>query len=158
MTSDIRVLRADEQANVIVHEDFVITVYHPAATGDVFDTLHEGRSIVLREHPKVSLLSIVPGSAAGLASADGRERGKASLKEMEADLNAMAVVIESGSLASSLTRTIMNTMALVTRRRFAWKTFEAVESASEWVASQLTSRLSPADVAALVERARSITS
>lgn len=157
MTFDLRVLRADEQANIIVCEDLVVSILHVAASGEVYEAMQEGRDLVRRDHPKVSLLSIVTGHATKLGTAEGRELGKASLKKMEPDLAALAIVIEVGSLAASLTRTMMNTMSLVTQRRYAWKTFADVEGASNWLAPHLSSRLAPDDIAKLTERARAVT-
>jgi hypothetical protein len=152
-----RVLRVDEQANILVCEDLLISLVHDAATGEIYETMHEGRELVRRAHPKVSLLSIVPGHSAKLGAAEGRELGKASLKRMEPDLAALAIVIEAGSLASTLARTVMNTMSLVTQRRYAWKTFAAPSDAATWLAPQLSSRLTVDDVVELAATARALT-
>ena len=154
---EFRALRVDAQANIVVCEDLIISVLHDGATGEVYETMHEGRDLVRLEHPKVSLLSIVPGHPAKLGSAAGREAGKASLKRMETDLSAMALVIEAGSLASTLTRTIMNTMSLVTQRRYGWKTFANVPEAAVWLAPNSSSRLAPDDIVDVAERVRALT-
>jgi hypothetical protein len=153
---DVQVLRTDEQANILVCEDLIVSIFHEHATGQVYETMHEGRELVLRDHAAISMLSIVPGHPRGLGTAEGRELGKASLARMEADLRAIAIVIEAGTLASSLTRTMMNTMSLVTQRRYAWKTFAQVDPASEWLAPHLSTRLTTADIVELAARVRAL--
>jgi hypothetical protein len=152
--SDVRVLRDDAQAGVLVCRDLVVGVFRDEATGEVYETMQEAREVILREHSKVSVLAIVPGYAAKLGTGEGRELGKASLAKLEPHLSSIAIAIESGSLAATLTRTIMNTMSLVTKRRFAWKAFDDVHAASEWLAERLEGGLSPAELVELAARAR----
>jgi hypothetical protein len=50
----------------------------------------------------------------------------------------------------------MNTMSLVTQRRYAWKTFALVDPASEWLAPHLSSRLTIDDIVELAARVRAL--
>jgi hypothetical protein len=98
-------------------------------------------------------LTILDGDFAALFSARSRALAREQLARSSGPTRAMAIVVLRQGLLASATRTTMNALSAVMRLGVAWRTFEAVAPACEWLAGYLIPSGTAAELQAVADRA-----
>lgn len=101
----------------------------------VFARVAEVQSEQVKRWPDglVSMTMLV-GNFSALFSAESRAQAREQLAQTSNTTIAMALVILSGGLLASATRTTMNALSALLRMRTPWRSFDGIEAAAEWLA------------------------
>ena len=89
---------------------------------------------MVQRHGKIAISTLVlPGAPP--PTTDLRETLKGAIKDLEASLLGVGLVIEGNEVAAVGSRMFASTLALFLRAPFPLKTFKTAETASEWIAT-----------------------
>jgi len=133
-------------------DDTLVTVWRGDPIRVRLEHMVEQLVRIHERHPRGAFLYSVVLPTAGMPNAETRELMREQFQAMRNRLRAAAIVLEKRGVEGALSRTILSTLATLTRQPFALRTFAERGQGAAWLAGHST--LTPPSV--MVARAMTL--